>query len=366
VTPRRGFRPDVIRAFLAKDLRIHARDRFYVVVTIVGVVWFVAIFWLLPDSVDETLHLGVRVDDAPARLLTDALGDAEGFEITRFDTPEDLEAAVDEGDPIVAGLDLPSGFLEDLAAGRQTEVRIVLRGDAPEELRPALSGMVRELAFLLAGEPPPVTAPDMEEAVLGIDRVGAQPSIREQLRPVFVVMALFIEMFALASLVSVELQQRTITAVLATPTRIGDVLAAKTVIGMLLAFAQAAVIVVATGAALRGPLLLAVALLLGAVLVAGVGMIAGSLGRDFIEVVFWSMLIGLPVMIPAFGALFPGSAPGWIRVLPGHGLVQVMVGTTAYGEGWAEAAPYLGMLAAWCAVLYVVGVGILRRRVARL
>jgi ABC-2 type transport system permease protein len=366
VTTRPGLRAGVVRAFVVKDLRIHARDRFYVVVTIVGVLFFVGIFWLLPDTVDETLHLGVHVEDAMAEMFAESLGDAEGFAVTRYDSSEDLEVAVEAGDPVVAGLDLPAGFLEDLAAGHDTQVRIVLRGDAPEELRPALSGMVREFAFLLAGEPPPITAPDMDEAVLGVDRVGEQLSIRDQLRPVFVVMALFIEMFALASLVSVELQQRTITAVLATPARIGDVLAAKALIGMLLAFAQAAVIMVATGAALRGPLLLAVALLLGAVLVAGVGMIAGSLGKDFIEVVFWSLLIGLPVMIPAFGVLFPGSAPGWIQILPGHGLVQVMVGTTAYGEGWAEAAPYLGMLAAWCVVLYVLGIVILRRRVARL
>jgi ABC-2 type transport system permease protein len=366
VTTRPGLRAGVVRAFVVKDLRIHARDRFYVVVTIVGVVFFVGIFWLLPDTVDETLHLGVHVEDAMAEMFAESLGDAEGFAVTRFDSSEDLEAAVEAGDPVVAGLDLPAGFLEDLAAGETgpgagRAARRCTRGAAS-----GLSGMVREFAFLLAGEPPPITAPDMDEAVLGVDRVGEQLSIRDQLRPVFVVMALFIEMFALASLVSVELQQRTITAVLATPARIGDVLAAKTLIGMLLAFAQAAVIMVATGAALRGPLLLAVALLLGAVLVAGVGMIAGSLGKDFIEVVFWSLLIGLPVMIPAFGALFPGSAPGWIQILPGHGLVQVMVGTTAYGEGWAEAAPYLGMLAAWCVVLYVLGIVILRRRVARL
>jgi len=362
VTSRAG----VVRAFLAKDLRIHARDRFYVVVTIVGLVFYIGVFWLLPDSVDETLHLGVHVQDAPAEALTDLVGDAEGFEVTSFGSADDLEDAVDAGDPVVAGLDLPAGFLQAIAAGDDVTVRVLLRADAPEELRPALSGMVRELAFVLVGEQPPVTAPDLETAVLGVDRAGEQLSLRDQLRPVFVVLALFVEMFALASLVAGEIQQRTITAVLTTPARISDVLAAKTVIGMLLAFSQAAIIVVATGAATRGPMLLAVALLLGAILVTGVGLIAGSLGKDFVEVVFWSFLIGLPVMIPAFGALFPGSAPGWIQVLPGHGLVEVMVRTTAYGEGFTEAFPYLGMLAAWCGLVFVLGVVLLRRRVVRL
>lgn len=363
-TGRGTTRGGVIAAFVAKDLRIHARDRFYVVVTIVGVLFFVGIFWLLPDDVDETLHLGVHLDGAPAGMF-DLLGD-EGVEVEVFATPEALEAAVDAGDPVVAGLDLPADLLQQVAAGEEPQVRVLLRSDAPEQLRPALSSMVRELAFLLAGEPPPVTAPDLDEVVLGVDRAGDQLSMRDLMRPLFVVMALFVEMFALASLVAGEIQLRTITAVLATPTRITDVLAAKTVIGTLLAFAQAAIIVVATGAALRGPLLITVTLLLGGVLVTGIGLIAGCLGKDFVEVVFWSFLAALPLLIPAFGAMLPGSVATWIQVLPGHGLVQVLVGTTAYGEGWAEAWPYLGLLVIWGVVLFAIGAWLLRRRAARL
>lgn len=358
-------RSEVIGAFLSKDLRTHARDRFYVVVSIVSLVFFVGVFWLLPDRVDETLHLGVHVD-GPSDLLAALVGEEDGIEITSFGSSDELAAAVEAGDPVVAGLDLPPGFLDRLTADEKPSVRVVLRSDAPEELRPALSGLVRELAFALAGETPPVAAPELDAAVLGVDRTGVQMSMRDRMRPVFVVFALFVEMFALASLVAGEIQQRTITAILVTPARIRDVLAAKTIVGMLLAFSQAAVLMVATGAATRGVLLLVVALLLGAVLVAGVGLIAGSIGKDFVEVVFWSLLIGLPVMVPAFGAIFPGSAPTWIQVLPGHGLVQVMVGTTAYGDGWAEALPYLGMLAAWCVVIFALGVAFLRRRVARL
>lgn len=358
-------RVGVVRAFVAKDLRMQARDRFYVVVTIVGLVFYITVFWLLPATVDETLHLGVHLEDAPG-LLGDLVGEEAGVALVAFGSSEELEAAVAAGDPVVAGIDLPAGFVRALASGERTTVRVVLGADAPEELRPALAAMVRELAFVLAGQAPPVTPPDLDEAVVGVDRMGAQLSMRDRIRPVFVVLALFVEMFALASLVAGEIQQRTITAVLATPARISDVLAAKTVIGTLLAFSQAAILLVATGAATRGPVLLAVTLLLGAVLVAGVGLIAGSIGRDFVEVVFWSLVVGLPVMIPAFGALFPGSPAAWIRALPGHGLVQVMIGTTAHGEGWAEAVPYLGALVAWGVVVFALGVLLLRRRVARL
>jgi len=68
-----------------------------------------------------------------------------------------------------------------------------------------------------------------------------------------------------------------------------------------------------------------VTLLLGAVLVTGFGMVAGAFGRDFLETLFVSMLFMIPLMIPAFGALFPGSTATWIKVLPTYGLVDAVV-----------------------------------------
>lgn len=353
-----------VGAFIAKDLRIHARDRFYVVVTVVGLVFFITVFWLLPAEVEETLYLGVHVDgDDP---LVAMLGEEEGVELVHFASVDALQAAVEEGDELLAGLALPAALPVALAAGQRPTVRVILAAEAPEELRPAVTAMVREMAFALAGAPPPVTAPPEDQVVLGVDRAGQQLSLRDQLRPMFVFIALFVEMFALASLVAGEIQQRTITAVLTTPVRIGDVLLSKTVIGTALAFVQGMVLLVATGAATSRIGLLSLTLLLGAMLVTGIGLIAGSSGRDFVEVVFWSFLIGLPALIPAIGALFPGSAPTWVQVLPSYGLVQILTGTVAFGEGWSQAAPHLAAMAAWCAVLFVVGVLLLRRRVARL
>ena len=353
-----------VRAFVAKDLRIHARDRFYVVVTVVGLVFFVGVFWLLPAEVDETLRLGVHVEGADP--LTALIGDEEGLEVVHFDTSAALEEAVRQGDTLLAGLDLPADLPGVLADGGQPRVRVLLAAEAPEELRPALLAMVRELSFALAGVPPPVTPPAEEEVVLGVDRAGAQLSLRDQFRPMFVFIALFVEMFALASLVASEIHLRTITAVLATPVRIGDVLLSKTVVGTILAFTQAFVLLVATGVGSSRIGLLSVTLLLGAVLVTGIGLIAGSSGRDFVEVVFFSFLIGLPALIPAIGALFPGSAPTWVQVLPSYGLVQILIGTVAFGDGWAESLPHLASLLLWCGVLFTVGVVLLRRRVARL
>jgi ABC-2 type transport system permease protein len=360
----------IVRAILAKDLREFTRDRFYVLVSILGLVFYVAVFWVLPGTVDETVGLGVHLEGGGSPLtglgLAVASEQVEGLEIIAFDSGEALTAAVETRDQgVVAGLDFPAGFLQDVAAGTPVSVRVLLPGDAPEELRPALAGLVRELSYAVAGEAPPVTPPALQDVVVGQDRAGQQVPLRERMRPLLLFFVLLVEMFALAALVAAEIHERTITAVLVTPARVSDVLLAKATLGTLMAFSQGLLLLLVTGSAARGFLLLATALLLGAILVTGVGLIAGSSGRDFVGIVFWSVLFMIPLAIPAFSTLFPGAAAAWVQALPTYGLVQVLLGVTAYGEGWAASLPDLATLLAWCIVVFGVGVAVLGRRVAR-
>jgi ABC-2 type transport system permease protein len=282
-----------------------------------------------------------------------------------FGSGEALEDAVAAGGTVVAGLDFPDDFVRQVAAGERVTVRVLVPGDAPAEFEPVLEAVVREVAFTLAGEPPPVTPPALESVVVGTDRAGQQVPLREKMRPLFVFFVLLVEMFALATLVAAEIHQRTITAILVTPARVADVLAAKVLFGTLLAFSQGMLIVIATGSLLRAPLLLSLAVLLGAVLVSGIALLAGSTGRDFVGIVFWSVLFMFPLAIPAISVLFPGTAAGWIRALPTYGLVEVLVGVASYGEGWTDVLPDLGALLTWCVVALGLGVVVLGRRVAR-
>jgi hypothetical protein len=102
------------------------------------------------------------------------------------------------------------------------------------------------------------------------------------------------------------------------------------------------------------------------VLVTGFGLFAGAFGRDFLGTLFIAFFFMIPLMIPAFGALFPGSTAAWIKVLPTYGLVEALVGVAVDGESWAEVTPVLLLLAAWSVAAFAVGALALRRRVATL
>lgn len=359
-------KPDIVAAIARKDLGEFARDRFFVLMTVLAIVFYPLFYWLLPSGVDETIRLGITSTVGVTDVVPQEGSSAAGIELVIYPDAAALETAVLEGgDGIVAGIAFPAGFVADVAAGEATTVELLLTADVPAEVRTMMSGVVSELAFAVAGEPPPVD-PVTDAVVLGTDRVGDQVSFRDRLRPLLAFFVLMVETFALASLVAIEVQQRTVTAVLTTPATAADFIVAKLLLGTAIAFTEALIIVGLIGGFARGAPIMVVVLLLGAVLVTAFGMVAGSYGKDFIGVLFISMVFMIPLIIPGFAALFPGTAAGWVQVLPSYGLVETIVRVTTESAGWAAVTPMLLILAAWCVVVTVAAASILNRRAATL
>lgn len=353
----------VVVAIVRKDLVAFARDRFYLFMTIIGVGAFIAAYWLLPSSVDETIRIGVSQSGMDQMFGSIGSATEEGLELVEFGSRQELITAVEDGTQgIAAGMAFPQDFTDPAVP---STVELLVTADLPAEYMSLMEGVASQVGFLVSGTEPPVSLAT-RTVVLGPDRVGDQVSLQEQMRPLLAFFVLMVETFALASLVAIEVQLRTVTAVLVTPARPRDFIAAKAMLGTSLALAEVLVLM----ALIRGfvgdiPVLL-VALLLGAILVTGVGLLAGASGRDFVGVMFISLAFMIPLMIPAFGALFPGSAATWIQALPTYGVVEAIVGVTTRAESWADLGPELGMLGVWCVALLALGTVVLKRRVATL
>lgn len=349
----------IVSAIVAKDLRELSRDRFWAVITIVGLAFMVAMFWVIPADVDETVSLGVH-QPGGAGLVGRVASLGTGFEVVEHRSAASLRRAVADGD-VAVGLELPADFARAVRSGERPPVTVLVSTDAPG-LGASVRGFTQELAAALAGEPTPVALPDADTVVVGPSGVTAPPSFRDRVRPLFAFMVLLVETFALAALVAGELAHGTARAVVVTPARVADLLAAKTLVGVLLAFAQGVLLLALTGTLALDPPLLALTMLLGAVLVTGVGLLAGSAGGDFMTTVFISIALMFPLMIPAFGTLFPGTAAWWVELLPSAGLVDVITGVALRGEGWSAAGGDLLALTGWCVALIAAGWFALQRR----
>jgi ABC-2 type transport system permease protein len=354
-----------IAAILRKDLTLFSRDLLFVFLTTLSIVTFVTLYWVLPKGVDETISIGVRGDGLLDAINQLAGTDEPGLGMTWFDDTESLKTAVEEND-LEVGLEFADGFITDVATGQQTTVTIYVRQSLPPEITGAIQSMVREIAYAIAGYQLPVSEPDEEFVVLGVDRAGAQIPLRDRLRPLYAFMVLIMESISLAALIASEIHERTVTALLSTPARVGDIILAKGALGTAVAFSEAAIILLLIRAYGPAPLIVLTAILFGAIMVTSIAMIAGSAGRELMSTMLLGILFLVPLAIPGFSILFPGAPAPWVQFLPSYGIVQIIYAATVEGAGWAESSKHLIVLAAWCVAFALAGTLVLKRRVETL
>ena len=368
----------VTAAIVIKDLREFSRDRLWMILTPISLVFMIVLFLVLPDTLNETIILGVYpsyLAEPFSQLINEEENEFQGLEIVGFDDEDQLETAVLDGSgEISMGIAFPVDFIEMLVSGSGGTVSVYVSESVPQEMRLALTSGVREIAYAVqsvySGENPlsalPVTLPDLQSSVLGEDIAGRQIPLRDRIRSILVIMILLIEALALAGLVSVEIEHRTATALLVTPARVGDFLAAKCITGTILAMSQAFLFLLATGGFSFDWLLVSILILLGAGMVSAIGMLSGTGGRDFMGTMFFGMIFVIPLMIPALSIIIPGAPSLIIRLLPSYGLVTAMYGVLADGMGWSFAVLHILTTLLWDIFLLGSAFFLLRRRVESL
>jgi ABC-2 type transport system permease protein len=347
----------VVRTLVVKDITLFFRNRFFALVSGLGVVAYAAIFFLMPSTVDEELAIALYAPSLPPIFAE--LTEQEGLVVETMDSEEALKQAMLDGD-FGVGVVLPPGMVGKLAAGERERIQLYLTPDFPRELEEAYVILFQELAFVMTGQPIPV---EVSQEILGPDMAGMQIPPRARMLPLFAVMLLMVESMGLASLIVSEVEGGTLEALLITPMGVGDLFLGKGITGVGLAFVQVTALMAATGGLRDEPLLVLCTLLLGSLLVTGVGFLIGSAGRDMMSV----MALGVPsviiLAIPSFGILFPGSISDWIKMIPSYYLVDTVHRVTNFGAGWSDVWANLAVLLGFDLLLVALGIAALRRKV---
>ena len=344
-----------VRALVAKDFSLFFRNRFFTVITVLGVVFYIAIYFVMPGAVDENLQIGLY---SPVTFPVLEQMEGEGLEVISVESQEALEEGVIEGE-YVAGIALPADILTDFISGEKPKITVYFSSDVPDETKEAVVVLIRELAYQQAGQP---LAVDISEEILGPDMLGIQIPPRDRMRSLFAVLLIITESMGLANLITEEVERRTLNALLITPVSVKELFTAKAIIGISLAFVQAVVFMTIVGGMNQQPLIMLVALLLGSVLVTGLGFIVAALARDMMSVMAWSMVGLFPMMIPSFGVMFPGLVTGWVKVIPTYYLVETVHRVVNFNAGWGDIWLNLLILLGFDLAFVLIGVIALRRK----
>jgi ABC-2 type transport system permease protein len=99
----------VIKALLKKDIALFMSNRFYLLITVIGLVFYIGVYFIMPSKVDEKLSLAMYAPVVPPAFTQ--LTNQEGVDIKYFSDEESLKQAVLNGSYQVA-ISLPSNIMD--------------------------------------------------------------------------------------------------------------------------------------------------------------------------------------------------------------------------------------------------------------
>ncbi|MDD5287593.1 MAG: ABC transporter permease [Dehalococcoidales bacterium] len=346
----------IIKALLKKDTALFKSNRFYTLITVVGIIFYVGIYFILPSQVDEKLSMAMYAPVVPPAF--DMLANEDGLDIKYLPDENVLKQAVLDGDYQVA-IALPADIVDTWNAGGKPKITVYYGSTASTEIRDAVITLVKELSYIQTGQSINYTT---TQEILGTDMVGDQISLRDRMRPLLAIFILLVEILTLASLISVEIDQGTARALFVTPMSTSDLFIAKGILGVGLALSQSILFMLLVGGFSHQPLIMLVTLLLGSIMVVGTGFLVASVARDVNAVTGWGFLVLIILAIPGFGTVIPGMLSSWAKVIPSFYLTDTVNRIVNYGAGWADIGINLLILTAFTALIICGGMLALRRR----
>lgn len=335
-----------VLTLLAKEFLHGPRNFLFILAIVVPLVLTLVVQLLFGSLFTGQPRLGL-VDEGSSRLGAAAAAE-DAIRVTRYDAAGDLRQAVANG-AVDLGLVLPAGFDGNLAAGDTVAVNAYLWGQSLLKNRIILATTLSVLIRELAGQETPV-----EIITTPLGDVQNVPW-EERLLPFVVLMTIILggSMVPATSLVE-EKQRGTLNALTVTPLSLGELYAAKGLLGFLLSLLMGIVILLLNHAFGTRPALLLLSLSLGAIMAVTFGILLGAFIKDINTLFATIKGLGILLYAPALVYLFP-EIPAWIgRLFPTYYMIQPVVEIAQDGAGWAEVAPELTILALFDIALLAV------------
>ncbi len=323
---------------LRKDLALGPRSPFFLYAIFLPIIMTVIFQFAFGSLFDPQPRLGI-IDDGDSEI-TAAVEGMEGIELTMLDDPEELKTMVEQND-LDAGLILPQGFDQEVKDGEQPPLEFFLGGESYASNRIILSVTAIDLVREVEGADAPV-----EVEIVNFGTEGLPIAVR--LIPVIVFYALVMAgIFVPGSSLVQEKEEGTMAAMLVTPVKTNEVLAAKWVLGVVFASVMA-VVALALNQAIAGNLFDVIAVVFVAgMMSATIGLLIGSFSKD--STVMFGMVKGLGIFLfaPAIFYVFP-SWPQWIaKLFPLYWIMNPIWQVSVLGEAlstvWTELAVALAI-----------------------
>lgn len=320
---------------LKRDIRLGPRSPFVLYALVIPFLLTVLIQGVFGDLFAPQPRL-VIADDGSSRVSSGAT-ELEGTDVTFVESREEMLELVEANDAD-AGLYLPTGFDDAVAAGEQPKLEFYVSGESLASNRIILGVTTLDLIRDIEE-----TEPSVEVVVIQLGDAGIDLELRLLPMLLMMVVAVAAGFLPAASIVQ-EKADRTLSALLVSPASMADVISAKGAFGILLGLITGFATLLLNDALAGKPGTHLVILLLATAMMAEFGLLLGMWAKDantmfaawkggaillFFPAVFY-LFPGLPQWIARFGPTFYFMDPAFRVVTEGATLSDV-AGTLGIG-----------------------------------
>ena len=341
---------------LRKDLALGPRSPIVLWALVLPIVLTLLIRGVFGGLFETEPRLGIV--DAGSSEVTAAALEMEGMKVTIYDDVDDLLADV-ENNNLDAGLALQEGFDSAVRGGESPELQLYVGGESLASDRVVIQVTAIDLIRGVSGAAPPV---DVEVVTIG--EAGLDLSLR--MLPLIVMYAVAIAgAFVPAMSLVGEKESGTVNAVLVTPTTVHQFMAAKVLLGVVLATLTGVMALLLNSALGNEPVAVILGILVGAVMMAEIGVMLGAWAHD--ANTMFTVFKGGAILLfyPVIFYIWP-SLPTWIAQLgPTYYFLQptfdLSVNGATFSEVWVELAIGIAICVALVPFVYWMGTWLQRR-----
>lgn len=345
-----------IGVLIKKDINLFFKNRFFSLITVLGIIFYIVIFFVLPKSVDDRIKIAIFSRKPLSRVYY--FLENEDVEVYRVSSIDQLKDMIND-EKVSFGIAFPENLKESISKGDAISIKVFVPSSVEKEMREAYQYIAKELAYIELGHSLNI---ESEEKIIGEDLTGRQIPPSNRIIPIFTLFLILTETLGLSNLIAEEIEVKTIFAILSTPVKVSEVFISKTLVGLITTFIPAIIFITITiGIKGNFPLLVLI-ILSGSLFTISIGFLVGSISRDFMGVMAYGVLFLIILILPALNVMTPGSFTGWVKTIPSYYLVDALHRVINFGAGFGDVFGYILILLLTGFVLFIIGELAIKRR----
>ena len=347
----------IIFTIFKKDVWQGPKNPFFLIAIVIPI-----IFTLLVNLIFGSLFAQqpiVGIYDQGDSVITNKVKNTDSFIFKEIKSEKDLLDKV-ESHNLDAGFVLEKDFDQQLQQAKKPKLTVYFSGESLASNRLIVISSLAQYIRAVSQQSSPI---EIEQKTLG---EGESFPLKDRFLPLILIMTVFITgTFMPALLLVQEREKRTLQAMTITPANTKEILTAKGLVGLLLGLVTGLMAMLLNNALSHNFWLIFLFLSLGLIMAVEIGLILGSLCRDYPSLMTYIKSIQLLIFAPVIIYLFP-KIPKWIgQIFPTYYFIDPLFEVAIKLSSWPTIQTSFFILAGILLILLIPVIFISKRLTER-